>query len=85
MGMATPTKPATSSSKKTPAEVLEGIEKAQRMVSELCAGRRTWIMSIPARPDYDPDLVIGQALHDARTLIEEQAAQHRRVVVVIDE
>ncbi len=48
----------------------EKIEAAQKMVSDLCHQRRRWIMSIPARPDYDPDLVIGGALRAARGEIE---------------
>src|SRR5690606_29799258 len=48
-------------------------EKAHEMVTALCKprgteGSREWIMSIPARPDDDPDLVIGQALNDAKRL-----------------
>jgi hypothetical protein len=43
--------------------------KAHAMVSALCkprgsAGAREWLMSIPAQPDYDPDLVIGRSLND---------------------
>ena len=46
------------------------IAKAEGMVSALCqpkgtVGKREWIMSIPARPDHDPDLVIADALHSA--------------------
>lgn len=46
--------------------VLESIERAHKMVSDLCHRRREWIMSIPARPDYDPDIVIGTGLRDAQ-------------------
>jgi len=43
------------------------IDRAHKMVQALCrrrgsAGSREWIMSIPAQPDYDPDLVIGDGL-----------------------
>src|SRR5690606_13159918 len=53
-------------------------EKAHEMVTALCKprgteGSREWIMSIPARPDDDPDLVIGQALNDAKRLIDRLA------------
>lgn len=66
------TQPASAS--RTPAAplseerevALAAIEKAHQMVSDLCARRREWIMSIPARPDHDPDLVIGEALRLAR-------------------
>lgn len=46
-------------------ETLEKIERAEKVVSDLCYGRREWIINIPARPDEDPDLVIGGALQDA--------------------
>ena len=39
---------------------------ALRMISDLNEGRREWLMSIPARPKYDPDLVIADALHAMR-------------------
>jgi hypothetical protein len=51
--------------------LLEEMEKRERaaftMVVALCkdrreSGAREWIMSIPARPNYDPDLVIADAL-----------------------
>jgi len=42
--------------------VFEKIETAQKMIGDLCHGGRKWTMSIPARPDYDPDLVISAAL-----------------------
>lgn len=45
-------------------------EAAMQMVSDLCQGRRNWTMSIPARPDYDPDLVISAALADIPKLLE---------------
>ena len=49
---------------------LEERNKAAReMVSALCQQKRRWIMSIPARPDYDPDLVIAAALADNDALI----------------
>ncbi len=52
-------------------EVLAAIKKAGDMVFYLCQprgseGARSWSMSIPARPDYDPDIVIGTALFEAR-------------------
>lgn len=52
----------------------QSIEKAHQMVSDLCHQKRKWVISIPARPDYDPDLVIGQALRDAETAIDELAS-----------
>ena len=52
-------------------DALDVIEEAHCMVVSLCKprgspGSREWIMTIPARPDYDPDLVIGRALRVAR-------------------
>ena len=49
---------------------------ANLMVSALCkpkgtVGARDWVMSIPARPTYDPDLVIGDSLSDIPKLIQE--------------
>ena len=51
-------------------------EAAQNMISALCQPRgtqdhRDWNMSIPAQLDYDPDLVIGQALQDYGKLLRE--------------
>ena len=48
-------------------EAHEKLTKAHELVVALCAprgtrGAREWIMSIPARPDYDPDIVIGEAI-----------------------
>lgn len=53
------------------------IEKAMVMVSDLCKpkgseGSRCWLMSIPARPDHDPDLVIADALIKSKETIESQ-------------
>lgn len=58
--------------------------KAHDMVRRLC-NRRTsgqeWIMHIPARPDSDPDLVIGASLSDVPALL----AEVRRLRDVADE
>lgn len=43
-----------------------------QMIDDLCHGRRKWMMSIPAQPDYDPDLVIAVALQKARNYIQRQ-------------
>lgn len=32
--------------------------RAREMVGDLCSGKQRWVMSIPARPEHDPDLVI---------------------------
>jgi hypothetical protein len=54
------------------------IERALQMVHALCRPRgskdgREWIMSIPARPDYDPDLVISDGLMAGRSAASELA------------
>lgn len=56
-------------------EELDAIEArrqiAHEMINALCNRRREWIMSIPARPDHDPDLVIGASLRDNIRLIAD--------------
>lgn len=56
------------------------LKAAHTMVSDLCHGRRDWIMSIPAQKDYDPDLVIGASLSDGDKLmaIAEAALAYQR-------
>lgn len=46
-------------------------EAAATMIGDLCQGRREWMMSIPARRDYDPDLVIAASLDDIPELLAE--------------
>lgn len=46
---------------------------AQQMVSDLCHGRREWIMSIPVRPERDPDTVIAASLRDVTACLAEIA------------
>lgn len=61
----------------TPEEIIAIEERhklARQMVSDLCEGRREWIMRIPAEPDYDPDLVIAASLADIPKLIAELRA-----------
>src|SRR5690606_33036389 len=53
-------------------EALDAIKKAHAAVDDLCNGRR-WTMSVPARPDADPDLVIGDALTKAERVIRSLA------------
>lgn len=72
------------------AQIEARVKAAERMVTDLCkyegeAGNRRWIMSIPARPDYDPDLVIAAALTDTLALLaayrtlEAETADARRL------
>jgi hypothetical protein len=53
-------------------DVLEGIDKARDIVSAISQGKQRWTMSVPARVDSDPDLVISHALTVARTMLEAQ-------------
>ena len=47
-------------------DVFAKIRAAQKVVNELTDGVRQWTLSIPARTDHDPDIVIGDALEAAR-------------------
>ena len=47
------------------------IARAEAMVSDLCHGRREWVMSIPARPKDDPDIVIADALNAADEVLQQ--------------
>jgi len=49
--------------------VLSKIAKAEAKVSKLCSGDEKWMMSIPARPDHDPDIVISDALREAKAAL----------------
>ncbi|HLS55697.1 MAG TPA: hypothetical protein VK052_06450 [Zeimonas sp.] len=67
----------------TPERVRVRYEKACQMVADLCKPKthpehRDWTMSIPARPDYDPDLVIRDSLDDIPTLLERLEAAEAR-------
>lgn len=58
---------------------LAAIERAHTMVARLCLPRfdpqhRAWLMSIPARPDHDPDLVIAAGLDAGEAAVRENAA-----------
>ena len=63
----------------TPRTAEEKIVSALRMVSDLCDKRREWTMSIPARPDYDPDLVIADALYTAKYELSAARAEAERL------
>lgn len=59
-------------------EALEKIAKALLVVAQLCDGTKRWTMSVPARPDSDPDLVLSDALRDAAALLRTQHAAIER-------
>jgi hypothetical protein len=67
------------------AEVLAMIDRAYEELCEATKrqlGRRsetrTFRISIPARPDYDTDLIIAKALIEARKLITIRQPSHRK-------
>lgn len=43
-------------------------------------GGREWVMSIPARPDHDPDLVIWDAIRSLRDGLAAAYAREERLV-----
>lgn len=47
------------------------IDTAHQMVAALCEGAREWVMSIPARPDHDPDLIIADGLEAGKKALSE--------------
>jgi len=51
--------------------IINGMRHARDMVSALNKGERDWIMSIPARPFHDPDIVIATALDEAKDYIDQ--------------
>lgn len=55
----------------------ERFEQARKIIRDLCHGRRKWEMSIPARPDDDPDLILGGLLHDCATAIAGEGERSR--------
>ena len=56
-----------------PGDVLAKIAKAEAVVNALCDGSQRWTMSVPARVDSDPDLVISDALMAAREALSAPA------------
>ena len=67
----------------------EKVDAAYDMVHALCQprgseGSREWIMSIPARPDYDPDLVITSGLRSAAKEIHALTAERDRLAADLD-
>lgn len=62
-------------------EIKARYDAATQMVSDLDQRKREWIMSIPARRDYDPDLVIAASLADVPRL-QEQLRVAREALMV---
>lgn len=63
-------------------EAVRKIGDAVKLVGELCSGGRKWTMSVPAQPDYDPDLVIGGALHAALRALSQPPDSPQAVQVM---
>lgn len=70
-------------------EGMAKIEAAQQMVSDLNHRRREWYLSIPARPDNDPDLIIHAGLDAGAEALRELAQLwqvfQQRIVGVLEE
>jgi hypothetical protein len=71
-----------------PRAAADALMAAEAMIHSLCIppgspGHRDWVMSIPARPNYDPDLVIANALNllagELRAVIYERDALNRLI------
>ena len=60
-----PAEPAPAEQGEEMAKLIALIDKAHDKVVALCHGER-WTMHVPAQPDSDPDLVIGEALRSAK-------------------
>lgn len=67
--MTRPTEPATADR-----ELIERIDRAHKMICDLCTRKREWMLSVPARRDYDPDLVIEDGLQAGREAIARLSA-----------
>lgn len=64
------------------ATLRERCAQAEQIVNDLCHGRRRWTMSVPARPDSDPDLIIGDVLHQVPALLDALAAAEERAAAL---
>lgn len=45
------------------------LDAAREELSALCHGGKRWLMTIPANPREDSDLIIGAALRDAHKML----------------
>lgn len=63
-------------------DALTAIAKARKLVGDLSAGDAGWTMSVPARPEHDPDLILAHALdradHEIATLRAALSAAERK-------
>lgn len=66
-------------------DALAKIERAHQMISDLNHQRQRWVMSIPARPDEDPDLVVGEALSAAERLLRSTPQPAQAETPQVDE
>lgn len=51
------------------------LERARRMVADLCEGKQRWVMHVPAEPDRDPDLVLVSGIDAALVALRALAGQ----------
>lgn len=63
-------------------QIEEQLEAAWEMIRALCTptyapNHREWRMSIPVRPNYDPDVVIGTALRGLREVLAERREREK--------
>jgi hypothetical protein len=59
--------------------IRERLAKAEATITVLNNGEGRWRMSIPARPDDDPDLIFAAVLRDASDLLRENDALRTKV------
>ena len=60
------------------------LNDADDMVEGLCQGEREWIMSIPARPHHDPDLVIGAGISAGERAVAEVKRLQRETATLTE-
>lgn len=63
--------------------VLAKLQRAHEIVSAVARDRSAWRMSIPARPDYDTDLLLSDAISAAENEIRAADAAYRLVEEVV--
>jgi hypothetical protein len=58
---------------------------AIQMIRDLCEGRRSWILSVPVRVDYDPDVVLVSSLNDVPALLHNVTQLEDKIESIIAE